>query len=111
MYYTASVQITIGQGSRGPPRRRARFVRSGGGFHRSRLRQPPRRCHDGGRHTTPEDDAVRPSFSAPLAVALLLALAGRLPAAEQARLTLADEKQPLQEIRPLDRRVWVLTLE
>jgi hypothetical protein len=52
---------------------------------------------------------VRPSFSAPLA--LLLAVAARLPAAEQARLTLADEKLPLQEIRPLDRRVWVLTLE
>ncbi|HZY90282.1 MAG TPA: hypothetical protein VFE78_36000, partial [Gemmataceae bacterium] len=33
------------------------------------------------------------------------------PAAGQARLTLADEKLPLQEIRPLDRHVWVLTLE
>jgi len=50
---------------------------------------------------------VRPS----LALALVLALAGNLCAAEQARLTLSDEKLPLQEIRPLDRRVWVLTLE
>jgi hypothetical protein len=38
-------------------------------------------------------------------------VAGRLPAAEAARLTLADENLPLQEIRPLDRRVWVLALE
>ena len=54
---------------------------------------------------------MRHSLSAILAVALLLGVAGRLPAAEQARLTLTDEKLPLQEIRPLDRHVWVLTLE
>ncbi len=50
---------------------------------------------------------MRPSLAAFLA----LALAGDLSAAGPARLTLSDEKQPLQEIRPLDRRVWVLTLE
>lgn len=50
---------------------------------------------------------MRPS----LALALVLALGSNLSAAEPARLTLSDEKQPLQEIRPLDRRVWVLTLE
>jgi hypothetical protein len=52
---------------------------------------------------------MRASLFASLAVAL--AVAGRLPAAEAARLTLADEKLPLQEIRPLDRHVWVLTVE
>jgi hypothetical protein len=52
---------------------------------------------------------VRPSLAASLA--LVLAFAGDLAAAEQVRLTLSDEKLPLQEIRPLDRRVWVLTLE
>jgi hypothetical protein len=52
---------------------------------------------------------VRPSLAASLALAL--ALTGNLSAAEPARLTLSDEKLPLQEIRPLDRRVWVLTLE
>jgi hypothetical protein len=46
-----------------------------------------------------------------LAASLVLALAGNLSAAEPARLTLSDEKLPLQEIRPLDRKVWVLTLE
>lgn len=50
---------------------------------------------------------MRPSF----ALALSLALGGSLSAAEPARLTLADEKLPLQEIRPLDRKVRVLTLE
>jgi hypothetical protein len=54
---------------------------------------------------------MRPSLAASLTWALALALGGNLSAAEQARLTLSDEKLPLQEIRPLDRRVWVLTLE
>jgi hypothetical protein len=54
---------------------------------------------------------MRAALSASLAVAAALAVVGRLPAAEQARLTLTDEKLPLQELRPLDRHVWVLTLE
>jgi hypothetical protein len=33
------------------------------------------------------------------------------PAADKPRLELADEKLPLEEIRPLDRRVFVLALE
>ena len=54
---------------------------------------------------------MRPALTGPVAAALLLALAGRPLGAEPARLTLTDEKQPLQELRPLDRHVWVLTLE
>jgi hypothetical protein len=46
-----------------------------------------------------------------LAVALSLALVPSQAGAAGGRLTLADEKLPLQEIRPQDRRVWVLTLE
>jgi hypothetical protein len=46
------------------------------------------------------------------ALTLLLTLAA-VPslAAETARLELTDEKLPLQEIRPLDRHVYILTLE
>jgi hypothetical protein len=47
----------------------------------------------------------------PLAVALSLALTASRAGAAAGRLTLADEKLPLQEIRPQDRHVWVLTLE
>jgi hypothetical protein len=44
-------------------------------------------------------------------VALVLGAAPLVAAAEQPALELTDEGLALQEVRPLDRHVWILTLE
>jgi hypothetical protein len=46
-----------------------------------------------------------------LTLAVLLGFTAAGNAADRIKLELADEKLPLQELRPLDRRVWILTLE
>src|SRR5262245_33696325 len=42
---------------------------------------------------------------------VVLGFAAPGAAAERVKVRLKDDKLPLHEIRPLDRRVWILTLE
>jgi len=54
---------------------------------------------------------MRPWVFLPLSCFLILGGTAAGPAADKPRLELADEKLPLEEILPLDRRVYVLALE
>jgi hypothetical protein len=58
-----------------------------------------------------ETDTMRLSPSIPLTLCLSLGLSTAAIGADRPRLHLADEGLPLQEIRPMDRHVIVLTLE
>src|SRR5262245_28867000 len=58
---------------------------------------------------TPETFPMR--LAALLAASLTLSLPMLAPAVEPARLVLTDEELSIQELRPLERHVWVLTLE
>jgi hypothetical protein len=57
----------------------------------------------------PEKDPMRATFI--LALTLGLGLGFATAALAKPPLEMADEKLPLQELRPLDRRVYVLTLD
>src|SRR5436853_565164 len=58
-----------------------------------------------------EGNAMRPIVSLTLTLGLAAGLWADAPNEGKARLKLTDEKLPLWEIRPLDRRDYVVTLD